>query len=66
MARYDLPDDAWTLIYSLLPPERDTSRGEWSYLEHRQVMNGIFWVLCSGTPWRDLPDHDGNWKSQPG
>jgi transposase len=25
----------------------------------RQVLNGIFWVLRSGAPWRDLPDRYG-------
>src|SRR5579872_1028990 len=25
----------------------------------RRVLNGIFWVLRSGAPWRDLPDHFG-------
>ncbi|AYC18315.1 hypothetical protein DZA65_01421 [Dickeya dianthicola] len=26
-------------------------------------MNGIFWVLCSEAPWRDLPEHSGHWKT---
>ncbi len=26
-------------------------------------MNGIFWVLCSGAPWRDLPERYGQWKT---
>jgi len=25
----------------------------------RRVLNGIFWVLCSGAPWRDLPETFG-------
>jgi transposase len=25
----------------------------------RRVLNGIFWVLRSGAPWRDLPETDG-------
>ena len=25
----------------------------------RRVLNGIFWVLRSGAPWRDLPDGFG-------
>src|ERR1051325_9351811 len=25
----------------------------------RRVLNGIFWVLRSGAPWRDLPDSFG-------
>ncbi|WP_155522487.1 transposase, partial [Serratia microhaemolytica] len=63
MARYDVPDEAWALISTLLPPERNRVRGGRPYLEHRPVMNGIFWVLCSGAPWRDLPERYGNWKT---
>jgi len=63
VARYDFPDDAWALISPLLPPERGVSKAGRPYLEHRQVMNGIFWVLCSGAPWRDLPERYGHWKT---
>src|SRR5580704_9203912 len=28
-------------------------------VDDRRVLNGIFWVLRSGAPWRDLPDHFG-------
>jgi len=63
LARYDVPDEAWALISTLLPPERNRVGGGRPYLEHRPVMNGIFWVLCSGAPWRDLPERYGNWKT---
>ncbi|EOL8851569.1 IS5 family transposase [Klebsiella michiganensis] len=63
MARYDFPDYAWALIYPMLPTERGAPKGGRPYLEHRQVMNGIFWVLCSGAPWRDLPERYGHWKT---
>ncbi len=26
-------------------------------------MNGIFWVLRTGAPWRDLPERYGKWNS---
>ncbi|MBN3064288.1 IS5 family transposase [Pectobacterium aquaticum] len=63
MARYDFPDDAWALISPMLPPERGSSKGERPYFAHRHVMNGIFWVLCSGAPWRDLPERYGQCKT---
>jgi len=25
-------------------------------VDDRRVLNGIFWVLRSGAPWRDLPE----------
>ncbi|CAI1543619.1 Transposase and inactivated derivatives [Serratia fonticola] len=62
MARYDFPDAAWALILPLLHPERSQRPGH-PYIEHRKVINGMFWVLCSGAPWRDLPERYGSWKT---
>ncbi|MCK3669783.1 IS5 family transposase [Photorhabdus noenieputensis] len=62
MARYDISDDAWILIESCLPPVRSGQAGR-PHVEHRRVMNGMFWVLCSGAPWRDLPERYGPWKT---
>jgi len=63
VARYDFPDESWALISPLLQPERSASQGGRPYFSHRHVMNGIFWVLCSGAPWRDLPERYGHWKT---
>ena len=30
---------------------------------HRLVLDGVFWIARTGAPWRDLPDHFGNWNS---
>lgn len=27
------------------------------------MLHGILWVLCSGAPWRDIPDEFGLWSS---
>lgn len=27
------------------------------------IINGMFWVLCPGAPWRDLPERYGPWKT---
>lgn len=62
MARYELSDTAWALISPLLPPERSKKVGH-PYVEHRRIINGMFWVLCSGAPWRDLPERYGPWKT---
>lgn len=63
MARYDLPDEAWALIQPLLPAEPATPRAGRPWAEHRMNINGMFWVLCSGAPWRDLPERYGPWKT---
>lgn len=62
MARYDLSDEEFLLLEPDFPPERSGKPGN-PYRSHRQVLNGVFWVLCSGAPWRDLPERYGPWKT---
>jgi transposase len=50
--RYELSDHEWSVIRVMLPTK---SRGK-PRVDDRRVLNGIFWVLRSGAPWRDLPD----------
>jgi transposase len=50
--RYELADYEWAAIRPMLP---NKARGV-PRVDDRRVLNGIFWVLRSGTPWRDLPD----------
>jgi len=53
--RYELTDDEWVAIKLMLPNKpRGVPR-----VNDRRVLNGIFWVLRSGAPWRDLPDNFG-------
>jgi transposase len=30
---------------------------------HRVVLNGVFWIARTGSPWRDLPEEFGKWSS---
>lgn len=59
MRRYELTDSQWDLIEDLFP-EQSTGRPR---LNDRQVLNGIFWILCSGAAWRDLPERYGKWQT---
>ena len=53
--RYELTDYEWTAIKPFLPNKlRGVPR-----VNDRRVLNGIFWVLRSGAPWRDLPETFG-------
>ena len=58
--RYELTDEQFERIENALP-EAD-GRGR-PYEDHQKVINGIFWVLRSGAPWRDLPERYGSWKT---
>jgi transposase len=53
--RYELADYEWVAIKPMLPNKpRGVPR-----VSDRRVLNGIFWVLRSGAPWRDLPEAFG-------
>ena len=62
MSRYELSDEEFALLKPFLPPERSGKAGK-PYQSHRAVLNGIFWILRSGAPWRDLPERYGAWKT---
>ena len=55
MARYDLSEAEWRLVEPLLPV---AGRGA-ARVDDRRVVNGIFYVLRTGSPWRDLPERYG-------
>jgi transposase len=49
--RYELADHEWVAIKPMLPNKpRGVPR-----VNDRRVLNGIFWILRSGAPWRDMP-----------
>ncbi len=55
MSRYDRTDFEWRVIEPFLPNKpRGVPR-----VDDRRVLDGIFWVLRSGAPWRDLPERYG-------
>lgn len=55
MAWFDLSDVEWRLIKPLLPNKpRGVAR-----VDDRRVLNGIFYVLRTGSPWRDLSERYG-------
>jgi transposase len=58
MGRFDLSDGEWAIVAPLLPGADGVRRGR-PRLDDRKVLNGIFFVLRTGTPWRDLPERYG-------
>ena len=49
--RYERTDFEWAAIKPFLPSK---PRGV-PPVNDRRVLNGVFWVLRSGAPWRDVP-----------
>jgi transposase len=55
MGPFDLTDEEWAIIEPLLPPQ---GRGP-ERKDDQKVFNGIFYILRTGAPWRDLPERNG-------
>lgn len=59
--RHDISDTAWKRIKPHVIGEKGTWGG--NAKDTRQFVNGVFWVLRTGAPWRDLPPDYGNWNT---
>lgn len=58
--RYEISAQRLALIEAIVSPPQHMGRlGR----DDRQMLNGIFWILCSGAKWRDLPERYGPWKT---
>ena len=57
----DLTDAEWRLIEPCLPPPK--KRGRRRARSMREIVNGIFYVLRSGCPWRLIPSDLSPWST---
>jgi len=61
MRRFDLTDEQWARLESLLPvPVRSGRPPLWT---KRQLIDGIRWRVRVGAPWRDVPECYGSWRA---
>jgi len=61
MKRHELTDEQWDLVEALIP--RSKARTGRPPSDRRLMLNGIFWILATGAPWRDLPERFGPWQT---
>lgn len=54
--RYGMRDFEWSVIEALLPKGQPGPKR----INDQRILNGIFWVLRTGAPWRDLPARYGS------
>ncbi len=59
MAKPLLPDELWTRIEPLLPPEPPKPKGGRPRLDSRMALTGILFLLKTGCPWEYLPKEMG-------
>ena len=59
--RHDMSDRLWALLAPLLPGQE----GQWGGIaeDNRRFLNGVFWEMRTGAPWRDLPPKYGKWNT---
>jgi transposase len=57
--RHDISDEVWEILEPLLLGRR----GQWGGVakDNRTFINAVFWILRTGSPWRDLPPDYGKW-----
>jgi len=61
MSKYELTDYQWSQIKDFIPPKTSTCGRTRS--NPRKLMNGIIWVLRTGSPWCALPEEYGSWHT---
>lgn len=64
MKRHALTDEQWAMVEPLIPKPKKRKRGRGRPpKEPRLMLDGIFWILSTGAPWRDLPERFGPWQT---
>jgi transposase len=61
MDRLVLSDAAWERVAPLIigRPDQKGSTGR----DNRMFVEGVLWIVRTGSPWRDLPELFGDWNS---
>ena len=59
--RHDISDHVWELLEPHLPGREGSWGGQAK--DNRLFINAVFWILRTGSPWRDLPPDLGDWKN---
>jgi transposase len=61
VARLLMEDAEWAFFKPFLIAFR--GRGGRPASDHRRILDAIFWIARTGSPWRDLAEEFGKWSS---
>ena len=61
LPRHLMSDEEWSLFEHFILAIRAPNGRKPT--NHRLVLDGIYWIARTGSPWRDLPDEFGKWLS---
>jgi hypothetical protein len=56
-----LTDEKWEQLRPLLPPQKPQTGRPAS--DHRLIVEGMLWVMRTGSSWRELPERFGSWST---
>lgn len=62
MSRHDIANEKWQIISPFLAKRRKDPRGR-KAKDDRLMLNGVLWIMKTGSPWRDLPLEYGAWQT---
>jgi transposase len=62
MKRHEVTDEQRGVIQPIVPTKRIVKTGR-PPSDPRLMVNGILWILRTGSPWRDLPERFGPWQT---
>lgn len=61
LARNLMSDEEWAFFEPFILAVRAPNGRK--PVDHRRVLDGVFWIARTGAPWRDLPEEFGKWSS---
>jgi transposase len=62
MKRYELTNEEWERIESLMPPKVG-SKGGRPRKDDRTMLNAMLWIARTGCQWREMPERYGKWEA---
>ena len=63
MNRHDISDEQWSRIEPWFQARTRDPRGVQAQTPDRSILNGLLWLMKTGSPWRDLPSEYGSWQT---